>query len=618
MDNIFFWTIFLIFAVSFASTYLARLVRDRCLHDFEGFATAVELKTYERYWGRLRTFSSGLEVAYPRPYQNPDGHTETSALFLKDRMGNIQSIHRYHDELSPLKQAQRQRAIERAYHPALHQQLWRALRNFFNTFRDAVSEAVGFAISRFKQVSSSQVVQTQDTRLTKIGKTVVDTTARQEYEPILELYIGRRVVAEELRPDKTVLAHVGILKDYTGDWLELLDCQFEREFIFDLAQPERLQLNRDIDFVLFKPAGAESELHLCVENHGDMPLTVRRLEATLPPGDDAPDAEPETVRQAINAAIPPGGDASFSLMDLPGVVWADVNLLELPREIALRGAERNTEVARAGGSATPDETDGDEPVTAAPVQTLPPVEVVIEGARQGDICLPRAHGYVKHGAEGIGQSWARQSWREFRQWSRAHPLGAVGYGLVLLLSGLLGGAVGWVATAWLVENWWLQVLAALLVGGVYVTSWLIRWSSIVRGQSPRTRRLRNWLLLGTLLAVLFVAWPYFSGGADGLLPFGVFGLSCLPKLPSKGKRTPLLESAFPVSVGCRIATKAFTGAVLPVLRWFRCPLVPRPGGQSLQIRSGPLRLPLPRARPGGCNQPKSCRQGRIFLPAGPR
>ena len=45
------------------------------------------------------------------------------------------------------------------------------------------------------------------------------------YEPLLEKYIGHRVVAEFVHGDQPVEL-VGVLKDYTADFIELLDVMY--------------------------------------------------------------------------------------------------------------------------------------------------------------------------------------------------------------------------------------------------------------------------------------------------------------------------------------------------------------------------------------------------------
>ena len=45
------------------------------------------------------------------------------------------------------------------------------------------------------------------------------------YEPLLERHIGRKVVIEQVKGDK-VIELVGVLKDYTADFIEVMDIDY--------------------------------------------------------------------------------------------------------------------------------------------------------------------------------------------------------------------------------------------------------------------------------------------------------------------------------------------------------------------------------------------------------
>ncbi len=46
------------------------------------------------------------------------------------------------------------------------------------------------------------------------------------YEPLLERYIGNRVVLELIRGDK-IFEYCGVLKEYTADFIEVMDVDYE-------------------------------------------------------------------------------------------------------------------------------------------------------------------------------------------------------------------------------------------------------------------------------------------------------------------------------------------------------------------------------------------------------
>lgn len=475
MDEIFLLTLLFIFATTFASTYLARMVRDRCLKDFEAYDVTFEMTHNRRFWGQLRTYSNGVEIIYEEIHHSSRGHEETSAIFQKSRMPEILRIYRFHDELTPAKQRRREGEVEIAYRPALDQQLIRSLRNFVNTFRDAINESIGFVVSRAKQTTRSAVLQTQDTRIAQIGQTVLDTTTdRQAFEPILERYIGRRVVVEERTGDQKWQEHAGILKDYTADWIELLDCRFYKEYAFDLSNQIRLGQNQNLDFIIRK--GPEpGQLRLAIENFGSYEITVVRLEG-------------EGFYRTLNQTIPPGAAAVFPLGDLPRSMLADLDLEALPDEIGLRAEGRAQD-----GSA------------AQPRFKLPPITVLIRTVRVGDLMLPRSSSYVKHGSELVETGWLRESGQELLDWARVHRRRS---GLQLLwigFNGTLGLLVSWSFLRWFFTYPpLLWALSGVGAAGVMLV-WLTEWSALIRGKERFARKQSRRLRLGSLIMCLYLA-----------------------------------------------------------------------------------------------------------------
>ena len=46
------------------------------------------------------------------------------------------------------------------------------------------------------------------------------------YEPLLERYIGRKVVLVLIKGDK-IFEHSGVLKDYTAEFIEIMDVDYK-------------------------------------------------------------------------------------------------------------------------------------------------------------------------------------------------------------------------------------------------------------------------------------------------------------------------------------------------------------------------------------------------------
>lgn len=376
MDKVFLLTLLFVFLTALIGTYVKRRSRDLCLKDFTGFHVTVAMKTGARLWGRLLVFPNAAELVYATPHKDERGHVETSTILFKDRIEKIQAVYRFHDELTPKQQERRLTEIRRTHHPNFFRRSRRGLRNFINIFRDAFGQSIGLAVSQMKKVgTTSAVLQTQDTRLSQMGQEMLGAVPNA-YEPVLERYIGRRVVVEELKGDAWV-EHPGILKEYTAAWIEVLGCRVIEPHEFDLSEPAQLQVNRDLDFVIGthppEDGAGSPRLALRVENKGTNPVRLLRLHG-------------EGYDREISVRIEPAGTHEILVDDLPGTLFDAGGTVDEARTAELRSGEEDHVVA------TPH---------------LPAVHVVIEALREGDLCLPRTAAVVRHGGE-LLDSWAKR------------------------------------------------------------------------------------------------------------------------------------------------------------------------------------------------------------------
>ena len=369
MDYVLPITVGFIFLAALVGTFVSRRTRDRCLRDFEGFQTTVELPGNKFLWGLLEVFPKSLHLVYGRAHQDVEGHVETSYLILTDELAKVVGLRRYHDELTAKNQERRRRDIQRTHKPSLMRRGRRKARNFVNTFRDAFAQSLGAAMAQAKKGGST--VMAQDKQITQIGQTVLGSSANA-FEPLLERYIDRRVVAEELRDGEWV-EYPGILKEYTADWIQLLGCRLRVEETFDFADPERLELNRKLDFAITFRAQAEQggtpSLTIEVENHDEEPVRLVRVEAA------------DYVRE-LNTEAAPGETQRVELEDLPEAAFAVLDAAAMPREVVLQAFERR-----------------DSGRDATTIPALPAIRLVLEFTREADLCLPRRTVVVRHGAE---------------------------------------------------------------------------------------------------------------------------------------------------------------------------------------------------------------------------
>ncbi len=65
------------------------------------------------------------------------------------------------------------------------------------------------------------------------------------FEPLLERYIGHRVILELIKGDK-LLKYSGVLKDYTSEFIEIMDVDYK---------PDENQSAQEADLVVLRKYG---------------------------------------------------------------------------------------------------------------------------------------------------------------------------------------------------------------------------------------------------------------------------------------------------------------------------------------------------------------------------
>ena len=176
----------------------------------------------KKIWGTLRVEATGMELVYLKPHKDADGHIESSYLLYKYEYGNISAIIRYHDQLTEDQRKRRDKELARTYHPNWLRRFWRKTCNVFKTIRDSILEVTNVLMAQAKKTTvAGGLLSTQDKYVSQMKNEVIGSV-ETSYEPLLERYIGHCVVGETLRGEISTEI-VGILKDYSSDFFELLD-----------------------------------------------------------------------------------------------------------------------------------------------------------------------------------------------------------------------------------------------------------------------------------------------------------------------------------------------------------------------------------------------------------
>jgi hypothetical protein len=176
-------------------------------------------------WGKLRVENTGLEFIYPAKHKDEQGHDEVSYILYKYEYPRIGAVIRFHDELSEQNKKMREEELKRTYHPGLWRRSKRRMLNVMRTIRDSVVEIVNLLISQAKKATpAGKMLASQDKYVSQMKQELMGSMGTS-YEPLLERYIGHKVVLEMIKGDK-IFEYCGVLKEYTAEFIEIMDINY--------------------------------------------------------------------------------------------------------------------------------------------------------------------------------------------------------------------------------------------------------------------------------------------------------------------------------------------------------------------------------------------------------
>jgi hypothetical protein len=216
--------IFIVLATAVAA-FVRRRSRDKCLRDFEHNMVTLEETSGKIVWGKMRVENTGLEFIYPQVHKDEKGHDETSCILYKYEYSNIGAVIRFHDELSEINKKKREKELKRTYHPGRLRRLRRKIQNIFKTVRDSIVEVVNLLVSQAKKATpAGRVLSSQDKYVSQMKQELMGSVGTS-FEPLLERYIGHKVVLELIKGDK-LFEYSGVLKEYTAEFIEVMDVNY--------------------------------------------------------------------------------------------------------------------------------------------------------------------------------------------------------------------------------------------------------------------------------------------------------------------------------------------------------------------------------------------------------
>ena len=219
-------TIIFIVLATAVGAFVRKRSRDKCLRDFEQNMVTLEDTAGKTIWGKLRVENTGLEFVYPDKQEDEQGHDEASYILYKYEYPKIGTVIRFHDELSERNKKGREKELKRTYHPGLWRRLKRRMLNVLRTVRDSVVEIINLLISQAKKATpAGKMLTSQDKYVSQMKQELMGSMG-SSYEPLLERYIGHKVVLEMIKSDK-IFEYCGVLKEYTAEFIEIMDVNYK-------------------------------------------------------------------------------------------------------------------------------------------------------------------------------------------------------------------------------------------------------------------------------------------------------------------------------------------------------------------------------------------------------
>ena len=214
-------TVLSIFAATILAAIVAGRVRDPCLKQWRGYPVRVALLRGERIRGRMYDDTTGIEFYVDDGLAASSGHH--SFVLYKAEYGEIDTIVRFIDELTPDEGRRRARALRHAYHPGPLRRAARTARNWLNTLTDAAGDAASVVVTRASVVGMAG----QSGRISAASATVVGAVGRA-FDPLLERHIGSKAILVVGAGDDAT-EYVGIFREYSGQFLSIVDVDLTDE-----------------------------------------------------------------------------------------------------------------------------------------------------------------------------------------------------------------------------------------------------------------------------------------------------------------------------------------------------------------------------------------------------
>lgn len=217
-------TVIIIVVSTLVIAVIRRLHIDKCLKDFKDDFVTLILEGNVCRRGKLDVESIGLELLYPTEDVTAD-QPAYSYILYKEEYAKILVLARFHEDLSEKNRCLRDREMQRTYHPGFWLRMKRKTGNFFKTIKDSLTEIFNQFSTQLKANNTSYA--NQEKMAKQVNQELVGSWDAT-YNTLLEKYIGNLVVVE-YKSGALEGKFTGVLKEYTAQYLEILDVMLDME-----------------------------------------------------------------------------------------------------------------------------------------------------------------------------------------------------------------------------------------------------------------------------------------------------------------------------------------------------------------------------------------------------
>ena len=194
----------------------------------------VERSDGKYIWGIMGLESTGMELMY-RNSIHDSKHLESSYVIYGSEYADIRAIYRYADELTGDNKDRREADLRTWFHPGPRRRIARSTQHFVATAAESLNEVVSLIVGRLRKPAGRYITEQGETHLRSLGDTMIGQVGHA-HDPLLERYVGQKVVFELVEQGDEVHEHVGLFKNYSPDFLEILDVHFPQRLVVDLGQ----------------------------------------------------------------------------------------------------------------------------------------------------------------------------------------------------------------------------------------------------------------------------------------------------------------------------------------------------------------------------------------------